>query len=355
MLFLHAALSMAAFRFSAADAADAEHQICDHPDDGAYYHHQGSQTTMRTSDHHGSSTVERWPVTEQLHTVERETCRADGICIEVCPQEVLELVDGVLSTISARAADCIYCGQCVAVCPTRSLRMEDMPDDEFDELSKHSFSYEDFHGFLQSRRSVRVFKDVPVDEDTIDRILRAASTAPMGIPPHSTEVLVISDREERAHLLEEVVRNYAFMDKGFASPIGRAMIRLSAGAEQYEQLKNEIIALSRHANAMYERDGTDRYTYNAPVLMLFHGNRHAMSYVENAHLVCHHAMLAALSLGLGSTIIGLVPPIVDRSKKLRERYGIPRENKVITSLVLGYPKYRYRRSIRRSLAGVKRM
>jgi nitroreductase len=77
-----------------------------------------------------------------------------------------------------------------------------------------------------------------------------------------------------------------------------------------------------------------------------------MSYEENAHLVCHHSMLAALSLGLGSTIIGLVPPIVDRSKVLRERYGIPKDNKVSTSLVLGYPKYKYRQSIRRNLAGV---
>jgi len=66
-------------------------------------------------------------------------------------------------------------------------------------------------------------------------------------------------------------------------------------------------------------------------------------------------MLAAQSLGLGSTVIGLVPPVVDRSKTLRERYGIPKENKAITSLVVGYPKYRFRKSIQRKLAGIRRM
>ena len=91
----------------------------------------------------------------------------------------------------------------------------------------------------------------------------------------------------------------------------------------------------------------------APVAMLFHGNRREMSYEENAHLVCSYSMLAALSLGLGSTIIGLIPPVVDRSKTLRKRYAIPKDNKVCTSLVLGYPKCRYRRGIRRDLAGVK--
>jgi len=93
--------------------------------------------------------------------------------------------------------------------------------------------------------------------------------------------------------------------------------------------------------------------YNAPMLMLFHSNRSAMSYVENAHLVCHHAMLAAVSLGLGTTIMGVIPPIVDRSRALRSRYGIPKDNKVISALILGHPKYKYKKSIRRDLAGVR--
>ena len=87
-------------------------------------------------------------------------------------------------------------------------------------------------------------------------------------------------------------------------------------------------------------------------LWRWHANRWGISYEENAHLVCHHAMLAAVSSGLGTTIIGLIPPIVDRTKTLRERYGIPTENRVVTSLILGHPKYRYRQGIRRDLAGV---
>jgi hypothetical protein len=64
-------------------------------------------------------------------------------------------------------------------------------------------------------------------------------------------------------------------------------------------------------------------------------------------------MLAALSLGLGTTIIGKIPPVVERSKELRSRYGIPKDNRVLTSLILGHPKYRYRQGIRRDLAGVQ--
>ncbi|MCP5119863.1 MAG: hypothetical protein GY953_54385 [bacterium] len=167
--------------------------------------------------------------------------------------------------------------------------------------------------------------------------------------------MVIDQREELDLLLKELVSDYASMVRAFSNPLGRAMIRLASGAETYLMLKDYVVELARFANEAYHRDGTDRYMYRAPMLMLFHGSRWAMSYEENAHLVCHHAMLAAVSLGLGTTIIGLIPPIVDRSKVLRKRYGIPKENKVMTSLILGYPKYKYKKSIRRELAGLRRM
>ncbi len=289
----------------------------------------------------------------QLHLVDMETCKGDGVCVSVCPENVLEIANGKAATVEERGDACIMCGQCVAVCLTESLQMPKLPRELFQELPELPFRYDEFLDFLKLRRSVRAFKKRPVEKDLAEKILRAAATAPMGTPPHSTEVVVIDRRDELDFLLKELVKSYASMVNAFANPIGRAMIRLSAGVVDYRVLKDYIVELAIYANEAYYRDGTDRYMYNAPMLMLFHGNRRAMSFEENAHLVCHHAMLASVSLGLGTTIIGMVPPIVDHSKALRKRYGIPKENKVITSLILGHPKYKYRKSIRRDLAGVR--
>jgi len=289
----------------------------------------------------------------QLHLVNPEACKGDGICVNVCPEKVLEIVNKKAVTVESREKACIMCGQCVAVCPTESIQMPELPAEGFQELGKLPFGYNDFFDFLKLRRSIRAFKKKPIEKETTGNILQAAATAPMGMPPHSTEVVVIEQREELDFLLKELVKKYDFMIKGFSNPLGRAMIRYSAGAEDYHVLKDYILDVAKFSNEAYYKDGTDKYMYNAPMLMLFHGNRRAMSYVENAHLVCHHAMLAALSLDLGTTIIGLVPPIVDHSKVLRKRYNIPKENKVITSLILGYPKYKYKKSIQRDLAGVQ--
>ena len=288
----------------------------------------------------------------QLHVVNLETCAGDGICAEVCPENALQMVDKKAATVESRAESCIYCGQCVAVCPTESLQMPQLHMEDFRRLKKRQFGYDEFYEFLRLRRSVRVFKDQPVDRETIDKILSAAATAPMGFPPHTTKVVVIDNRSELDFLLEELVREYDSMIKAFSSPVGRAFLRLSAGAEDYGDLKNHVLKNVQFNNEQFHRDGTDRYMYGAPIVMMFHGSRWGISYEENAHLVCHHAMLAAVSLGLGTTIIGLIPPIVDRSKTLRERFGIPEDNRVLTSLIVGHPKYRYRQGIRRDLAGV---
>ena len=287
-----------------------------------------------------------------LHIVDMETCNGDGTCADVCPENAIEMVNSKPATVEERADGCILCGQCIAVCPTEALAMPDLDADNFSKLAPRPFGYDEFFEFLRSRRSVRTFKDRPVEREVIDKILTAAATAPMGVPPHTTEVVVINDPEERRFLLDELVKHYDQMIRAFSKPIGRAIVRLSAGAETYGVLKNHVIDIAREANELYRRDGTDRYMYQAPALMIFHANRWGMSYQENAHLVCHHAMLAAVSLGLGTTIIGMIAPVVDREKSLRTRYGIPDDHRVLTSLIMGYPKYRYRQGIHRDLAGV---
>lgn len=288
-------------------------------------------------------------MTSELHVVNQDLCAGDGVCVDVCPKDALRVVDGTASTVPDRAECCIRCGQCVAVCPNDALHMPTIPDDRFEGLPDAPFAYDELLNFLKRRRSVRVFKVRPVERELLDKIVAAAATAPMGLPPHSTEVVVIDRKDELDLLLMELVQGYAFMVRGFANPIGRLLVRLMAGAESYRMLKDHIIDIVTYANQAYYVDGSDRYTHNAPAVLLFHGSRRALSYVENGHLVCHHAMLAAAALGLGATIIGLIPPIVDRSKHLRARYGIPDGNQVLSALVVGYPKYGYRKAIRRDL------
>jgi hypothetical protein len=58
-------------------------------------------------------------------------------------------------------------------------------------------------------------------------------------------------------------------------------------------------------------------------------------------------MLASHSLGLGGSIMDIIPPAINKSPELRKMFTIPDDHDVITSIIIGYPKYKYRRGIKR--------
>ena len=56
------------------------------------------------------------------HIINGERCKGCGLCVEVCPNNVLEISDkintkGYFPAYQARPEDCIYCTTCCIMCP----------------------------------------------------------------------------------------------------------------------------------------------------------------------------------------------------------------------------------------------
>jgi nitroreductase/NAD-dependent dihydropyrimidine dehydrogenase PreA subunit len=282
-------------------------------------------------------------------------CNGCNACAKVCPMLVLEVVDGLARVVPGREDKCFRCGHCVMVCAQDAMRVQGLDPSDFAEALPWGFDADAMDRFLQSRRSVRHFQDRPVDPALLDRVLEMAATAPMGWPPHTTSALVLTDKAEIRRLLTVMRTGYARMDRMTRNVIGRAMFRLIAGHDAWAALRDYILGLTREADQRFQQTGQDKYLYHAPAVILFLGNRNGLSFDQNAVLVTQNAMLAAHALGLGSTMIGLVPPIVERSRALRQRWGITDDQAVLAAIVVGHPATRFVRVQRRRLASVRHL
>ena len=57
------------------------------------------------------------------HNIEKDRCKGCGLCITVCPKNVLEL-DDAEKAVAVRKEDCIACRLCELRCPDLAIEIE---------------------------------------------------------------------------------------------------------------------------------------------------------------------------------------------------------------------------------------
>jgi formate hydrogenlyase subunit 6/NADH:ubiquinone oxidoreductase subunit I len=286
-----------------------------------------------------------------LPVVNVETCTGCGLCAAACPDGMFQLVDGKPSVGNGFFTGCIACGHCVATCPTHSITVSGrgMTVDDAMELpaAVHRATADQLEALLQSRRSIRRFKEQEIDRTTLDRVLEMTTTAPMGIPPSDVGVVVFHGRKQVQVFAKDACAAFQRM-AWFFHPITLALMRPLLGKENHEAMRDFVRPLIR---TLIEKraEGQDMFTYDAPAALLFHHG--PMADPADCTIAATYAMLAAESLGLGSCMLGTTVGL-NHAKPFRQRYGIPPKNKIGLALVLGYSAEKFQRGVRRRLASV---
>jgi nitroreductase/NAD-dependent dihydropyrimidine dehydrogenase PreA subunit len=283
--------------------------------------------------------------------IDYATCTSCGLCARVCGGRIIRQTGGRYEIRSYKDWECFTCGNCMAVCPSRSITVEGLSYGMFAPLAKNVMGFDPLYAALLSRRSVRNYKKDPVPKDIVQSVVRAAATAPMGVPPTDVEVLVIDRRADIERLLVDVRKQYRGLLFVMGNPITRGIMRLVQGGAMYHALRSHVVPAARHALEESEKD-REYFTYEAPVLMVFHGNRYKVAIEQDCFIASSYASIAALAVGLGSCFSGMTPPIIDRSKKLKASLGIPKGNGVYACLMLGYPAIKIKRAIPRGFKSV---
>jgi nitroreductase/NAD-dependent dihydropyrimidine dehydrogenase PreA subunit len=317
----------------------------------------------------------RYPPTKFARfVVDPEKCDACQRCVETCPGQLLEMNDKLPVNKHERGASplgCIGCKNCLAVCQKGAIdvrghyhveegfyRTELGPPSLPNPLgAPESPPFEAIEAELTpverviyKRRSIRLFKKKAVPEALVRRVLESARFAPSAGNGQPWSFVVVNDRallDEMAVAIEKRCR-----------PLARLYLRNQASRAR-EGLKSLAInALSRLSPNNFDQrlaHGIDTFAsnekydvfLNAPVLILVLGDTRGISEpVIDCALAAHNMVLTAHSLGLGSCYIGFTK-LLATLPELREKLGIRWPYRVMTSVVVGYPRTQIDRAVAR--------
>lgn len=257
-----------------------------------------------------------------LFTVDKELCTCDGLCAAECPVGCIEFLKGGLPLPhEKKAAYCINCGHCMAVCPTGAFQLECFDRAAGPKVAGDKISPEQALQFLKGRRSMRAFRDEPLDRDRLVELLDLTQYAPSG---HNARPV----RWAVAATPEDVQR--------IASATAEWM-RGEVEAQSEAALKLHLAGIVRAWD-----EGKDLICRHAPALAVPFAPVVGITPTADGVIAITYLELAAYGTGLGACWCGYVHMAAVRDPGVRAVMGIPDDCQVCGALMLGKPARRFR-------------
>jgi nitroreductase/NAD-dependent dihydropyrimidine dehydrogenase PreA subunit len=247
--------------------------------------------------------------------VDEELCSKDGVCVDVCPARALRMgASGFPEEIPENG--CILCGHCAAVCPRGALTHHGLPEGELVRSARELPGAELMDGFLIGRRSVRVYRDEPVEKETLDALLDVARHAPTASNTQQVHWIVVNGREKVHALAEEIVNGIRMA--------GQAAGRYQSSVDQWDR-------------------GYDFVLRGAPTLVVACAPSESAWGRQDCSIALTFLELAAEARGLGACWAGYLTYVAGLYEPLQKALELPAGYTVCGGLMLGRGKYVYRK------------
>ena len=173
----------------------------------------------------------------------------------------------------------------------------------------------DVFSCIATRHSTRKFKEEPVPQEVLDKVIEAGRQAPSGKHKNQSRFIVIRKKE----VLQELI---ALVQQEFA--------KMEVTPENDDNFGGAIRAAKKGGYA---------FMYNAPVLIVVVNKRDYGNKYADVSCAMQNMMLAANALDLGSCWINQLRWLQDNPvlRAYLQKLGMAEDEEVCASLSIGYP------------------
>ena len=261
----------------------------------------------------------------ELLSVDQEKCKRDGICAAVCPMYIIEVkTEETYPTMIAGGDElCIRCGHCVAVCPHGAISHEIMNTGECSSLNKELIVQPDqIEQLLKSRRSIRAYRNKPVERDLLTRLIELAAYAPSGhnTQPVNWKIIYDSDEVQR---LAGIIADWMRRQIEEGSPLA-AMLHMDRVLGAWEA-------------------GYDRICRGAPHVIVAHAPENERTAPAGCTIALTYLELAANAFDLGACWAGYFNAAANFWPPMAEALDFPEGHVSFGAMMVGYSKFKYQR------------
>ena len=293
--------------------------------------------------------------------IDKNRCNGCGICAQVCPARAF--------TIVAEKADLsgscrLACDHCAAACPQSAITVE------FAEAEKEPFEFVSFSAepaenrplvspaalvdIMRARRSCRVYREKPVERETLEDLVKIGLTAPSGTNSQKWTFSIIDSRSKILDFGEKIATYYKKLNRLAEFSWLRKLLKL-CGQPQLDIYYREYYDSIKEAIIQWDEEKDDRLFHGAQAIILIGSEPGAGCPQEDALLATQNILLAAETMGLGSCLIGFAVEALRRDRKIKESLKIPANETIYAVIALGYSAISFQRPAGRRKVAVRWM
>jgi len=290
--------------------------------------------------------------------IDPDQCSGCGQCLAVCPDRTLSMVAGRAEVTGER---CLQCGHCLAICPSGAVTVVGIAADSLrfqtfqlppGWLPWGAFDPALLVHLLASRRSCRNYLDKPVGQELLLDLVKAGTTAPSGTNSQKWTFTILAHRNQVAELGGRIAGFFERLNRLAANPAARLWSRLF-GADALGKYYRRYFGSVTEGLREWREEGRDLLFHGATAAIVVGSEAGASCPAEDALLATQNILLTAHALGLGSCLIGFAVAALERQPELKDGLGIPRGEKVYAVIALGWPAEKYHRLSGRKKAVVR--